>query len=105
MSLYLAVQGDNRTVLPAYLTGVSDLTGATAVVAHLTGVYPATGTYSLGVTVTDPANRAVRLTIQSTDSVAPGEYLLEWQVTFSDGTVLTWPTDGYDLLRVRPQLA
>jgi hypothetical protein len=29
-----------------------------------------------------------------------GEWLVEFEVTYIDGTVLTWPNDGYDIIEV-----
>lgn len=104
MTLYQAVAGDNRSALPAQLDGVSNLTGA-AVVAHLVNTAPAGGSYTLTVTVTDATERTVLLRILSSDNIPAGDYLLEWQATFGDGSVLTWPTGGYDRVQIRPQLA
>lgn len=103
MTIYRVVAGDNNTPLPATLNGVTNLTGAT-IRAHLTPV--GTGaTHDLGVSLVDAAASKVQLSIASTDAVTAGVYFLEWQATFPDTTVLTWPTRGTDVLLVRPQLA
>lgn len=103
MTVYRAVAGDNLTPLPATLDGVSNLTGAT-VVAHLQPV--GTGSsHTLDVTVLSATDRTVTLDLVASANVAPGPYRLEWQATYPDTTVLSWPTTGTDWLIVRPQLA
>ena len=41
----------------------------------------------------------------NTDVQNVGLYLLEWEVTFSGGKILTVPQDGYILLRILDDIA
>lgn len=104
MTLYRAVEGDNKTPLPATLDGVDDLTGAT-IVAHLKPINTGGAPHSLDVNIIDGTAGTVKLEVDTADTVAAGLYQLEWQATFPDTTVLTWPTKGVDYLLVRSQLA
>ena len=47
------------------------------------------------VTVTDAANGKVKYEWQDGDTDAAGSYQAEWEVTYSDGTIETYPNDGY----------
>jgi hypothetical protein len=41
----------------------------------------------------------------STDTAVPGHYLAEWEVTFPDNSVITFPNDGYVYVQITGQLA
>jgi hypothetical protein len=52
----------------------------------------------------DPTLGKVQYTFQPLDTVNPGSYYIEWQVTFPDTSVLTVPDNTYDLLDIVPNL-
>jgi hypothetical protein len=39
------------------------------------------------------------------DTLHPGLYEAEWQVTYADGSVLTFPNDDYNTVEITPQVA
>jgi len=47
------------------------------------------------VSVTDAANGEVKYEWQSADTDTKGRFHAEWEVTYSDGTVETFPNQGY----------
>lgn len=101
MTEYHAVESDVGATITTTLIG-ADITGAT-IVAHLAPYWSDDAPLSLSADVVDGVAGTVRLTLAD---VPPGEYALEWQVTFGGGaTVLTWPSESPDLLRVRRQVA
>ena len=54
--------------------------------------------YTANITV--PASGSVNIQFPATEIATTGSYLAEWQVTLSDATELTVPTEGYILIRV-----
>ena len=40
----------------------------------------------------------------NSDVAKPGKYDLEWEITFSDDSMLTVPTHGYGKLKINPDL-
>lgn len=110
---YYRVTGDTESPLgPDRLTdedgATVDLSGAT-VALH---VWSATDGSTLisddtsgNVSITDAANGEVEYEFQSGDLDTAGQYHYEWEVTFSDGGIETWPSrDGdYGVLVVRPE--
>lgn len=57
------------------------------------------------VSVQDVANGVVQYQFQSGDLDQSGRYRYEWEVTFGDGGVLTFPGDDYATIWVRDELA
>ena len=92
--------GDVRTVT---LGGVESLTAATAV-AHI--AHPDGDTATLDATITDTAARTVDVALgTAVDDWLPagpalGFWSIEVEVTFGDGSVLTFPNDHDDILEV-----
>lgn len=107
MTTFNRVQGDTGDTITAFLYGVATFAGAT-VAAHVwqTGVTPTT----LTAAVTDGTDSngqtcgvcVVHLASWIT-TATPGGWLLEYQVTFTDTTIATWPAETPDVLRVRIQ--
>jgi hypothetical protein len=58
-----------------------------------------------GVTVEDSPTGQVKYDFQSGDLDQEGRYRYEWEVTFGDGGVLTVPSDGWETIYVRDELA
>lgn len=50
--------------------------------------------------VTDAASGQCEYRPVAADTDTPGNYLAEWQVTFADGTIQTFPTRNHDRVRV-----
>jgi hypothetical protein len=57
------------------------------------------------VIVQDASNGEVKYDIQPGDLDQVGYYDYEWEVTFSDGGIETWPSDGTASISVRDELA
>lgn len=51
-------------------------------------------------TITSAATGEIEYEVDAVDVAEAGNYDLEWEVTFSDGTQLTFPSTGYHVLRV-----
>ncbi len=103
MSVYTQlcrVQGDVNDELTFVMGGVNDLTGAASIEAHVwrSGFLAAT----LAAAVSDPVERLVVVQLSPWLATAtPGEWYFEIEMTFGDGTVLTWPSCDPPILRVR----
>jgi len=57
-----------------------------------------------GVTVENSTEGKVRYDLSDGDLDQSGQYRYEWEVTFGDGGVLTFPGDEYARLYVRDEL-
>lgn len=103
------VQGDTSPVLGSILSYSNgnpvDLTGASVAftVRSLTSSNPLTLTGT--VTVVDAPTGQVQYSPTATDTATAGNYQCQWIVTFSGGTVMTFPTVGYMWLAIEPNLA
>ena len=60
---------------------------------------------SANVVFTDAANGQIEYRFQAGDTDEAGYFDCEWEVTFVDSTVQTFPTRGYDRLKVIGDLA
>lgn len=56
-------------------------------------------------TLTDAANGQVEYRFTTGDTDTAGKFNVEWEVTFVDATVQTFPTRGYDRLKIYGELA
>lgn len=86
--------------------GVQDLTGVTAVVMRVKRKGSDTST-ALNCTVDTPATLGqVRYSFSGNPSFVPvpGEYVVEWQVTFGNGTKQTFPNTTPLILVIRAQV-
>lgn len=55
--------------------------------------------------VLDALSALVQYTLSAMDTDTPGDYDVEWEVTFTDGTQQTFPAPGYDRVLISDQLA
>ena len=84
-------------------TGLANLNNVTSLLFLLRN--HSTGTLvSKTATVTNSATLTVQYVTQSGDLGTAGVYLQEWELTFNDGSVLTFPSRGYNLVRVADDL-
>lgn len=107
MTAIRAVQGDVNDIRILTLSGVEDLTTVDTVVAKVwkRGV----DAEELDATVLDATDRTISITLGGVSgwlaTADPGVYQLEQEVTFDDGTVLTWPDGLPDTVTVRVDAA
>ena len=111
MTTWNRVQGDVRDTVVAYLYGIQSFAGAT-VEGHVWSART-TGSTDLVAVVVDGVDPqgvvcgvcTVQLGVTSgwLSTATPGSWYLEHEVTFADNTVLTWPADSPDTIRVRAQ--
>jgi hypothetical protein len=110
-NVYERVVGDTESPIEDTLIddgGVSDISGFQKVEFHL--IKPddtsVTATDSdAAVTVEDSVNGQVKYEFQSGDLDQDGRYRYEWEVTFGDGGILTYPSSGWEPIFVRDELA
>lgn len=101
MTTWNRVAGDVDDTIDAVLNGVTDLTAATAVEGH---VWHGRETpVTLTGSVVSASERRVRINLGSWLALASARsYSFEIQVSFGT-TVITWPEDKPDEIRVRSQ--
>jgi hypothetical protein len=111
MSDYYVKQGDDSESLTAVLVDrlnvAVNLTGATV---KMYATHAIAGTLAVNATVTVNADQInhrgeVTYAFAAGGLTVPGEYLVEWEVTFAGGKKQTFPNDGYSIITVVPQLA
>lgn len=87
-------------------TRVEDISGFQTVTFHLEKPdgSVSTATDSGAVTVLDSPNGIVEYQLQDGDLDQQGRYRYEWQVTYGDGEVLSFPSDGLGEVWVREDL-
>jgi hypothetical protein len=56
-------------------------------------------------TITDAANGKVQYQFIAADTATAGDYQLEWEVTLSNGKIITVPSGGYINLTIKADLA
>jgi hypothetical protein len=102
MTSWNRVQGDIGDTVVVTLGGVADLTAVDTIVAH---IKRGDTIEELDATVTSAVNRTVTVELGAADgwlaTAAPGRWRIEYQATFLDGSVLTWPDDQPDTIIVR----
>jgi hypothetical protein len=111
MADYFLKQGDNTPTFTAVLKDLNNqpinLTGATGQIfirPARSGIVAVTG--PLVIASDQVANKGmVSYTWGSSGIATPGEYLIEFRITFSGGNVQSFPNDGYAILEVVPKLA
>jgi len=96
-------QNDTRPRVVAALKqdGVAvNLTGAT--VKFLAKSIPpaTTATINVSAILTDAANGVVTATLSALNTAVPGDYNCEFEVTYSDGGIQTFPNDGYFEMKI-----
>lgn len=101
-------RGDTKPVLVYPVVdaaGVAvNLTGATVklTMRTLTSATPAVS--NAAVTITNPTGGLVTYSWSAADTAVAGAYLVEFPVTFGDGSTQTYPTDGYLDITIEPKL-
>lgn len=104
---YVTRQGDTYTTFTASITDAAgnavNLTGASVkfVARSLTAVAPY---INATATITNASTGAVSYTPTATDTANAGTFMVSWVVTTSGGSVLTYPTDGYQELVIEENL-
>lgn len=81
-----------------------ELTNA-SVQFHMTTVDRETVVVNAAAEVFSDADQIIQYNWSPADTAASGVYLAEFQVTFSDGSIETYPNDGYILVKITPDLA
>jgi hypothetical protein len=109
MATHEIKRNDTRPYWPVTLTYEDDtavnLSSVQSVFLH---VRPRSSTivqFSVAVTVTDGPNGEVEWRPLAAETDTSGHFRCEWEVTFADGTVQTFPTRGYDRLIVLGDIA
>ncbi len=102
------VQGDTRPSLEAVLKlrrtdGPLVLTTASAVKFQMRQVDDRAYTVNRAAVVVDAATGSVRYDWQTNDLSIYGEYVCQWEITWSDGTKQTVPESAPNTLTVRRQ--
>lgn len=109
-SQYRRVVGDTETDIRDQLLADGspvDISEFHAVAIHIetpTGDVIVADTNS-GVTVNNSPEGMVRYSFSEGDLSDRGRYRYEWEVTFADGGVLTFPADGMAKIWVRDELS
>jgi hypothetical protein len=102
MATHKIKQGDNARLVEDYLTldgAPLDLTGGT-VLFLMKNVNGGTAINKNATVVAPATGGHVSVLLSSTDTANWGQYYVEWQVTFGDGSILTCPDDGYANLEI-----
>jgi hypothetical protein len=102
MSRWERVQGDVDDTITVTLGGIADLDDVTAVEAH---VWTTSERETLSAAVADSAARTILVQLGDANgwlaSATAATWLAEWQLTFADGSVKTWPAGKPDEIKVR----
>lgn len=100
MAEWHRVRGDVKDTIVAQLGGIADLSTATDVI----GIITQDGeTFSqLDGSVSDAASSQVTISLAAwLPTAAEGDWWIEYEVTFGDGSSKTWPERGQDRIHVR----
>lgn len=105
MSTIKRVQGDVNDVVIVTCSGVANLNAVTAAEAHVWQRGKTAST--LAASVTNAATLQVTVQLGGATgwlaTAKAGEWFLETQLTYADGSVLTWPEGAPDVIEVRRQ--
>lgn len=104
------VVGQSDT-LPSYTVSLTDtsntpvnLSTAISVVFTMSNAFTGLAVFD-AATVVNALAGTVQYTWSSVDTLTPGIYAVEWEVTWSDSTTTTYPLTGYDFVTVMTDLA
>ena len=101
-------QNDTSPSLGATLrdgsNSVIDLTDA-SVKFHMRPVGGSTTTVDRAAVVLSPTDGTVRYEWLDGDTATSGNYQAEFQITYVNGTIETFPNNGYIIVQVLPELA
>lgn len=104
-----AVQGDIGDQRIIVLAGIDNLNAVASVQAHVyTGSKQSTThVATLDAAVVDATDCTIAVELGDANgwlaTATPGTYRIEYQLTFANGDVLTWPAEAGDKLKVRAQ--
>lgn len=104
---FFIVQNDTAPAIEATLKDANgnavSLSGA-SVRFHM---MPKSGTAKVdaAATITDAANGKVKYEWAVGDTDAFGMFDAEWEVTYSNGTIETFPSSGFTQIRIRKEIA
>lgn len=101
-------QGDDALTFRDALTysdgSPADLTGATVALV-MRNLAAATPVFLSGAgVVSDPSGGTVQYKPSAEDTALAGDYTSTWIVSFSDGTVMTFPSLGYIAITIEPAM-
>lgn len=83
----------------------ADLTTATSILFLLKAIESPYTAYSLTGAVNGTATAGnVKYVVAAGFPTTPGKYKQEWEITFSDGTKHTFPSDDYNYVEIIPDL-
>lgn len=103
------VANDSGSTITEQLTsrtgGIVDLTGATVKYMLWSPGQAAAAINAAATVVGSAVDGTVSFTPSAAQSAASGDYLEEWQVTFSGGLIQTFPATGPHKVRIRGDLA
>ena len=101
-------QGDSAPALLATLVdgdGVAVNLTAASVKFMMWGPGDAAVKVNSAATITDAATGKVSYTPTALNTDTPGDYIVEWQVTFSGGAIETFPNADWQKIRVKDDIA
>lgn len=84
---------------------IVDLTTATACKFHMRKVGSSVATTNAPAVIVTANAGAVRYDWLPADTLLTGTFYAEWEVTFGDGTIVTFPNDGYTEVLITEELA
>lgn len=103
MTVWRKVQGDVNDTITVVLSGVEDLTTANAIEAHVWR--RSVDSVTLTAAITDTVTRTAVVQLGGATGWLSDALIAAWsvdfQVTFVDGTILTWPSGVPDVIAVR----
>jgi hypothetical protein len=105
MTTWNKVQGDVDDIITVTLGGIVDLNDVASLEAHVWRRQSSATT--LPATVADATARTIVVNLGSADgwlaTATPHDWMIEYELTFADGSVLTWPDEKPDTIKVRAQ--
>lgn len=108
MSYFKIKRRDTSPAILATLTDANgtpvNLLGAT-VRFHMRPVNTETATVDAAAVIVNPSAGTVRYDWQTSDTAVAGLHEAEWEATYSDNTVETFPNSGTQLIRIDPDIA
>lgn len=107
MTLWKRVAGDVDDTIVAQLGGIDNLDTVASVEAH---VWTLSSRANLTAAVADSAARTITVELGDETGwlatqapIVATKWQVEYEVTFLDGSVKTWPEGPPDVIEVRPQ--
>lgn len=108
MSYFNIKRGDTSPSILANLIsgdgGAANLTGAT-VRFHMRAQGAQTAIVAAPAIIVSGTSGQVRYDWQPADTATAGRFEAEWQVTYADGTIETFPNNGVEQIRITPDIA